>query len=197
MQIMTDTLGKLMGSAARVKVMRLFLFNPHATYSALEIAERAQVAVAIVRREILVYEGIELVKVKRTRGKREKAYTLNHQFEFLEALQHLLLNLPVRTLDIAKRVRAMGGIRLVVLAGIFVDDYQGRVDLLVVADKVEEVKLRAIIKVFEAEIGKELRYVALKTDEFRYRLDIYDKLVRDVLDYPHSVALDRLHLPLR
>jgi hypothetical protein len=44
----------------------------------------------------------------------------------------------------------------------------------------------------EAEIGKELRYAYFSTDEFRYRLSMYDKLIRDILDYPHRVLLDKL-----
>ena len=52
-----------------------------------------------------------------------------------------------------------------------------------------------MIEGLEAEIGKELRYAAFETGEFNYRLGMYDKLVRDILDYPHTVVLDRLGLP--
>ena len=91
----------------------------------------------------------------------------------------------------------MGQIRLVILSGLFVDEYDGRVDWLIVVDKLNDARLKTVIRALEAEIGKELKYVALTSEEFKYRLGIYDKLVRDVIDYPHTVALDRLHIELR
>jgi hypothetical protein len=41
-------------------------------------------------------------------------------------------------------------------------------------------------------MGKEIRYSAFETGEFQYRLGMYDKLIRDVLDYPHETVLDKL-----
>jgi hypothetical protein len=91
----------------------------------------------------------------------------------------------------------VGIVKLVILSGLFADEYDSRIDLLIVVDKLKEAKLQTVIRKLEAEVGKELKYVALTSDEFRYRLGIYDKLVRDVIDYPHTVALDRLHVELK
>ena len=192
---MHDQLGKLLGSPARVKLLRLFLFNPGIVLTTKEIATRARVDISVARRELSIYKGIALIR-ERKRTK-EKSYVLNTSFTYLEALQHLLLNLPTRGVDISKRLRGVGVIRLIVLCGIFIDDYQGRIDLFVVGDRINEVKLKTAIRTVESEIGKELRYVFLKTDEFLYRLDIYDKLVRDVFDYPHTIPLDKLNIGLK
>ncbi len=194
---MEDTLGKLLGSPARVKLLRLFLFNPKEIIPLSIASGRSQVSVAVTRRELPFYERLGLLKLRRARGSKERAWVLNEDFVYLAALQHLLLNLPVRGQDIVKRLRNAGTIKLVILSGLFVDEYDGRVDLLIVGDKVIETKIRTVIRALEAEIGKELRYVALTTEEFLYRLGIYDKLVRDVIDYPHTVALDRLNVELK
>lgn len=194
---MEDILGKLLGSPARVKLLRLFLFNPKAVYALSEAAERAQVPTATARRELPFYERLGLLRQRSIRGVRERAWTLNEEFVYLAALQHLLLNLPMRGRDIVKRLRSVGVVKLVMLSGLFVDEYDGRVDLLIVGDRIVDKKVRTVIRALEAEIGKELRYVALSTEEFVYRLGIYDKLVRDVIDYPHTVALDRLNVELK
>lgn len=194
---MEDILGKLLGSPARVKLLRLFLFNPKAVYLLSDAAERAQVPAATARRELPFYERLGLLRQRSVRGARERAWTLNEDFIYLAALQHLLLNLPMRGNDIVKRLRSVGSIKLVILSGLFVDEYDGRVDLLIVGDRILEKKVKTVIRALEAEIGKELRYVALETEEFLYRLGIYDKLVRDVIDYPHTVALDRLNVELK
>lgn len=177
-----------------MKLLRLFLFNPKASYTLAEAAARARVSPTEARRELSLYVGVGLVKA---RAGSRKRYTLDETFSYLSAFQHLLLNLPVRSKSIVERVRTTGTVRLVVLSGLFSQEYDGRVDLLIVGDKLSEMKLKKVIRSLEAEIGKELNYVTLGTEEFRYRLGIYDKLVRDVLDYPHAVVFDRLHLPLR
>ena len=50
-------------------------------------------------------------------------------------------------------------------------------------------KIEEGVRKIEAEIGTELVYAIFDTKEFVYRLNMYDKLVRDILDYPHEVLL--------
>ena len=47
-----------------------------------------------------------------------------------------------------------------------------------------------MIRVLESEVGKELTYAIFETPEFLYRANMYDKLVRDIIDLPHIKALD-------
>ena len=49
----------------------------------------------------------------------------------------------------------------------------------------------------EAEIGKELTFASFETADFHYRLGMYDKLIRDILDYPHQKLLDKLNMNLK
>ena len=58
-------------------------------------------------------------------------------------------------------------------------------------DKPNQAKIEKVIKNFEAEIGKELVYAFFPTAEFLYRLNMYDKLVWDMFDYPHELLVDR------
>jgi hypothetical protein len=44
----------------------------------------------------------------------------------------------------------------------------------------------------ESEIGKELRFSSLNTEDFKYRHGVCDRLIRDVLDYQHEVVVDRI-----
>jgi hypothetical protein len=63
-------------------------------------------------------------------------------------------------------------------------------DIFIVGDKLKKNVLQQIIKGLEADIGKELNYVVFDTDEFKYRLDMYDKLVCDSIDLPHEKIID-------
>lgn len=191
---MTDTLAKLFGSAARVKLLRLFLFNPREAISAGEAAAQLRVSAPVVRREIAAFASIGLIK--RTTHASRVRYILNQDFRYLKALQGLLLNSPARASDLEKRLKAAGGLKMIIMAGVFVGDADGRIDLLVVGDRMNDKILRNRIRLIEAELGKEIRYAAMSTQDFFYRLNMSDKLLRDVLDYPHSIAFDRLNIGL-
>jgi len=64
----------------------------------------------------------------------------------------------------------------------------------VVGDRLEERSLDTAVQKLEAELGRELRFAAFSTEEFRYRVGVYDRLIRDALDYPHKVILDKIGL---
>ncbi len=194
---MSESLSKLFGSPARVKLLRLFLFNPKLTFTVPDAAQRARVPERTTRREIGVFSAAGLVKRARLRKGSGARYGLNCEFQFLAAFQNLLLNAPTRGQDIASRVRTTGAVKLVVLSGVFVGEWGGRLDIFIVGDRVKERKLRDRIRRLESEIGKELRYALLTTDDFLYRINISDRLVRDVLDYPHTVVLDKLNVGVK
>ena len=192
---MPDPLSKLFDSPARVKLLRLFLFNPRLLFNIPEAARRARVSVQNARKEIALFLRAGLLR--RSKRSRARRFVLRDDFKYLTALQSLLLNAPARGEDIVRRLRPAGGIKFVALAGIFVGDWDGQVDLLVVGDSVSEPKLKGRIRRLEAELGKELQYALLSSSDFNYRLNMNDKLLRDVLDYTHRIVLDRINTGLK
>ena len=60
-------------------------------------------------------------------------------------------------------------------------------------EKPQSIDLEGVRRL-EAEIGAELTYATFETKEFIYRLNMYDKLVRDILDFPHEVVLQAKEL---
>ncbi len=192
----SDPLCKLFGSTARIKLLRLFLFNPRLTYTVPDAAQRARVPERTARREITLFVSAGLVKRARLRSAGAR-FGLNADFGYVTALQNLLLNAPARGADIAEHLRPSGAIKLVILSGIFMGEWEGRVDLLVVGDRMKEPKLRMAVRRLEAELGKEVRYSLLTTEQFFYRMGLNDHLVRDVLDYPHKIVFDKLNIGLK
>lgn len=194
---MSDTLEKLFGSAARVKLLRLFLFNPRQNYTIPDAASRARVPERTARKELALFSSIGLIKRSPTRRGSGARFFVNEDFEYLSVLQALLLNAPQRAKDIYQAVRGTGVVKLIIVAGVFAGDWEGRLDVLIVGDRVKEPRVRARMRMLEAEIGRELRYTTLPTEDFLYRLNMNDKLVRDVMDYPHQVVFDRLQIGLK
>jgi len=204
-----EILSKLFGSAAKVKIVRLFLLNADSAYDGIDVAHRTKVSVPDARREIAMLEKIKLIKkktytieVEHWRGKamqleRRKArgWTLNTRFSYLSQLRSLLVNTPALLPgEIFQKISSAGKIKLLIIAGIFIQQPDSRVDLLVVGDGLKNGALENAVHIIESEVGKEIRYTAFETKEFQYRLGIYDKLIRDILDYPHETVVDRLEI---
>ncbi len=190
-----DGLEKIFGSPARVKVLRLFLFNPRQSFSLADIASRSRVGDAEARREVTALQHAQMIE-RSSRGKGVR-FILSPKFSYTAAMQNLLLNAPKRANDISKRLRGVGALRMIVLSGIFMGEWDEGLDILIVGDKIKERLLRERIRTLEAELGKEIRYALLTSEDFYYRLNMNDKLVRDVIDYPHAVVLDRLNIGIK
>ncbi len=189
-------------------MMRLFLFNPETTYDKEDIASRKHVASKIARKELALLLGVGLLKPKaffkevaRTEKKRKRkirvrsaGFVLNPDFRYRSALQELLVSTPLHFESISRKIGRAGNVKLLVLAGVFIQDWEGRIDLLVVGDRLKHTMLARSIAAIEADMGKELRYVVLSTHEFQYRLGVRDRLIRDIFDYPHQKVINRLGL---
>ena len=198
-----EILDKIFGSAAKVRMMRLFILNPHLQFSIAEIVTRTQTAEKEVRAELSLLEKILLVR-RRTvsrkeqpdslRSKKIPAWGLDPKFIYIDELKSFLVNANlVKNSELIKRLGRIGKIKLVVIAGVFLNQLdESKIDLLVVGDGIRRASFENIVKSLESELGKEVKYAFFGSEDFAYRLNMYDKLVRDLLDYPHQVVLDRI-----
>ena len=171
--------------------MRLFLFNPDRGYKISDIVTRVKESRAKVRKELSTLEKMGLIK--RRNNSRGNIFSLNPGFSYLAPLENFLINTEtLNSKEIIERITKLGSIKLLIVSGVFIHDPESRVDMLIVGDNVKAVKLEHTIKNLESEIGKELRYAYFSTNDFKYRLSVFDKLTRDILDYPHKKVLNRL-----
>ena len=202
-----DILSKLFGSAAKVKLMRLFLFNSETAYTIKEVANRAKISTREAEKELALLLSFGVIRIKPVRREinvkrrkkivvkkiEEKGYILNQKFPYLTALKSLLTSASVHADDsLAHKFAKVGKLKLFVATGVFLQRWDSRVDLLIVADEMSQIRLEKAIAHLEAEIGKDISYSAFNTEDFEYRLGIHDRLIRDILDFPHTVLVDRL-----
>jgi hypothetical protein len=193
-----ETLAKLFGGQARVKIMRLFLLNHNSMFELEEVVSRSRVTKVNSRKEINALAAMGFVKHKLVthegvRGAKKKvpAWQLNTSFPYIDSIRDLLVDpsLLLRE-DLPQRFKQIGKIKLMIVSGIFIGSDKSRVDILIVGDKLKKNVIQQIIKGLESEIGKELDYVVLDSNEFKYRIDMYDKLVCDIIDLPHERLID-------
>ena len=184
-----QSVSHIFGSDAKVKIMRLFIFNPNSTFTGSEVAQRAKTRAPAARRELSILVRAGLIK------KRSKNYFLNRSYRFLTAIGNFLIDAtPLSEREIVKKISTAGNMKLVLIAGIFLHNPDSRVDILIVGDHIKHSTVMSVTSSLVSELGKELRYAVFETPDFQYRMGIYDKLIRDILDSQHEKILNKLGL---
>lgn len=213
-------LGQLFGSNARVKILKIFLFNPEERYYIRELARKLKLQVNSVRRELdnlekfgVLVSGSSLDEeneiedgkppsmaktnkpsyAKATASKQEKKYyKANADFVLFEEIKSLIIKAQILYgQDFIKKLKRAGNIKLLVLTGKFVNELEFPIDLLIVG-RFNKVKLLKLIKELETELGREINYTIMDTKEFKYRRDITDVFLYGILEGKNIMAVDEM-----
>jgi len=188
-----EILEQLFDSPVKVKLLKLFLRNPEVSFGLREIVKKTRADKISCRRQISKLEEIKFIKSKFKSGK--KIYSLNSGFVFYNELKTLVLkSSPTSKNKILSRLKNVGRIKLALLSGIFLELENSRADLLIVGDGIKNKKLAGFLKDLESEVGKEINYVVLTTADFKYRYNMFDRFIRDILEKPHEKLINRLKL---
>ncbi len=203
-----DFLGAFMGNPARAKLMRCMLFNQEEPMSTVILGKRTGLTQQTVKREVkrladwgLIKKGkLVTIVLPRTRrsitGKlKMDTWIVNPSFKHLRALSSFVHEVaPLRYDSIIGTLKKSGRVSALVLSGCVLGDDSRPADLLIALDTLNEKRVESAIRALEPSVGREIRYAAFSTPEFRYRMTVQDKLIRDTLDFPHLVLLDKTRL---
>ncbi|MGH7141095.1 MAG: hypothetical protein ACREGH_00465 [Minisyncoccia bacterium] len=187
-----DAMIKLFGSAERLRLLRLFFFNPRHLFTSEEVAERAKMTPRAAGAEMRSLTEAGILRALETSKQPKLRYIVDEKFRFFDSLREMLLDAPMRSMDIYKRVRGLGTIKFIGIGGIFVGDFDGHIDVLVVGERIDERRFKSVMRELEHDIGRELRFAWLPTPDFLYRLTVSDRFIRDFVDFPHRILFDRL-----
>ncbi len=189
--------------------MRLFLFNPDSAFLLSDIIRRTKTDSKEVRKEITCLINSKILKKRsvirdihsKKKGEESKiirkvnelGYSLDPKFPYLQALKNLLITVSLHADDsLIRKFASVGKMKLFIASGVFIQEWDTRVDLLIVGDDISMPRLELVMKSIESEVGKEISYSVFDTEDFEYRLGIHDRLIRDILDSPHTVLIDKI-----
>lgn len=205
-------LEQLFGSKTRVKLLRLFLNHPDRPYFVRELTRELKSQINAVRRELDNLESMDIInikivdekeeketkeakvkgKIKKPKIKQKKYFVINQNFILYPELKALLLKAEVLVeQDLIKRIKELGNISYLVLTGIFVGLKDFPVDILCVG-RVDQKRMKKVIRKFERELGREINYTVMPTQEFKYRRDVTDKFLYSILDNKKVVIIDQI-----
>lgn len=201
-------LEKLFESIPKVRILRLFMQNSEHLFTFKEITDRSRIKPRMAKKELQKLLKIGLIKNRSgkirledkkgkkhiVRYKKMDFYGVSPDFDFLKELKDLVIKSSVTShKKLLRSLRGLGNVKLAVLSGMFVNnDPTSRTDLLIVGDNIPKRKLDNFLLRTESELGKSIHYTLMDLDEFKYRLNMYDRFLRDILEYPHEKLINKL-----
>jgi len=203
---------QLFGSKTRVKLLKLFYSNSNRSFYVREITRKIDEQINSVRRELANLLSIGIITSDTSNNK--VYYEVNQKYEYFDPLQQIfgsgVVAKPKRKKkadvdsgvdavveevmteqEMPDQLKALGHIEAACLLGQFTRDSTSGVDVLVVGN----VNTNALVKYvgeLEEQENKELRYTVLSVEEFKYRLQIKDKFISNVLRAKKQVLVDTL-----
>jgi Fic family protein len=187
----TDVFEELFGSKEKARLIRFFLLNDRAALSVSEIANVAKLRLPETRKALRSLLKIEMLR-ERTKNRR-KVYSLNPSFAYLSQLSNLIsASNTLQQCRNLSRLRRSAAVKYAAVNGLFTENAKSAVDLLIVVNDIRRVNIRKIVEYIEAEVGKEVRYSLLDIDEFRYRMEMLDRFLKDFFDGKHEEIVSKL-----
>lgn len=178
---MRDVLKALFSSMTRVKLLSTFLLHPEEEYFIRELTRLLSEQINSIRRELMNLKEIGLVKSRHKN--RKKFYRANTDFPLFADLQSLFSKAVQGESPVLSELKRLPGLKLLVLAGSFVDEDRP-VDLLIVGD-VRKDHVEAILA-RDASL-RNVKYSIFSRADFLYRLNLRDRFICEIVDRPTNV----------
>lgn len=202
MAIYKSGLEHLFGSDTRLKLLRIFLHNPAESYYVRELVRRVGTQIHAIRRELLNLEKLGLIQAVEAppndptahdmKGplSQRKYYTVEAKHLLFPELKSLIVKADLLAReDLVDRLKETGAISLLILAGRFVGVAHTSTDLLMVGTINKKI-LKEVLTACEREFGHEINFTVLTPKEYKYRKEITDRFLYEILEGKKVVLID-------
>ena len=203
---MEKILDTLFGSPEKAKVLKVFFRNSEALFSIEEIQKNTKLKKAKIQTEIgallkigAITKEVKIESIlglqKNKKPEKINVFKVNPAFPLSEELKNLVMKLvPLANKSIGDKIKNLGQVKLALVSGFFLNNPASRVDLLIVGDRMDGRKMSNFLSRVETETGKSIRYVVMSSDEFQYRVGMFDRFLKDILELPHQKLINKINL---
>jgi hypothetical protein len=124
----------------------------------------------------------------------KKYYRVNKDFVLYEEIRALIVKAQVLyERDFIEKINQAGNIKLLALTGYFVSDADASVDMLIVGRIRRDILAKHIAEL-EVELGREINYTVMENKEFKYRRDITDVFLFEILERKKLLVINDLEV---
>ena len=188
----TAPLEQLFGSTARVRLLRFFLGNDadDNRFFVRELVRKLNVQLNGVRRELQNLEALGLLESSSGESQKKRYYKLNKNFPLYSELKALISKAEFFTENrLIEELKKLGAVNLLILTGHFVGIKDSPTDMLIVG-KIKRSSLAKKVADLEKEMCREINYTLFSPREYKYRKDITDKFLYQILGNKKIVAIN-------
>lgn len=188
---MKNQLEILFGSRERWRLIKFFLLNSKGEFFAKDLIEKNKLG---LKEATLVLSQLAKSRFLAGRSKQgKKAYSLNKEFPFLEELRNLVIRSNVfPQCESLEKIKNLGDVKLAIISGSFINYPRAKTDLLIVGDALSQARVKHLLEDLEAEMGRELNYSIMTLAEFKYRANMFDRFILEMIESPHEVVVNKL-----
>ncbi len=191
------------GSKTRLRLLKLFFRSPEHSFFVRELARLAGTQLHAVRRELSNLQKLKIIRQVTAHDsgeelegtERSKYFQLDHDGALREELAALLNKAEVlEEHELVEKIRSEGGkLKLFILTGIFTGEKNINTDIFIVG-KLKPLVLSKLIKRYENDLGKAIRYTFMSEEEFKDRRQIGDRFLYSVLEAKHEFVINEYNL---
>jgi hypothetical protein len=129
-------------------------------------------------------------------GDGRRFYKANTGFPLAEDLRRVMRRAAVLMNEtLVEELVAAGDLATIILTGRFMDLTSVPTDIIIVGNLSAD-KVTAAVKNFERDIGREVNFTLLPTDEYKYRVDIGDRFIASILGAKHVILFEAGVVPV-
>ncbi len=185
-------LEQLFGSKTRVKLLQFLLNNPDKAYYLRQLTRNLGGQLNSIRREIENLEKLGIVKIDEI-SRAKKYFKTNTEFILYPELKALILKSQLLLeKNFITEIEKCAKISLLVLTGFFVGIENYPTDMLIIG-KINKEKMNSLIKKFERQLNHQIKYTVMSYNEYRYRQDITDRFLYDILEGKKAIIIDKIN----
>ncbi len=189
---------QLFGSKTRVKLLQLFFSNPNRSYYVREITRKIDEQINSVRRELANLLSIGIISSNTNNNR--LYYEVDQTYEYYTSLEAMFgsgVIKPTKKVPDGiienSNLSAIGNIDLALYTGQFTRDERSGIDMLIVGD-INNTKLSNFVSELESQEGKEIRYAVIPLGEYKYRIQVNDKFLSNVISSKMQILIDKHYL---
>lgn len=202
-------LEQFFGGPIKLKLWKIFSLNTSREFTLKDLIRLTKTKSNIIienLRDLMKQGLIEASRKNITHegGQKENniCYKVVKKFPLLNEITQLILTaIPRSSEKVLTELQPLQRLKTVLLSGFFTSPLglsgqtfsatQSPIDMLLIFEKIPP-NVTDIVSELEHKLGRDLSYATLDEVDFKYRHSIGDKLIRDVLDFDHVVAMDKM-----
>lgn len=176
----------------RLRILRFFLANRKESFKLDDVEFNTKCRRDALRKDLLSLTNAGFLD-RSLDSKNNSVYKLSPNFKYADTLNSLVFDFKSLSKEaILNRFKKIGRIKLFSFTGVFIDDNDIDLDILVVGDVLKPKEITKVLGEINAMFASKLRILVIDIEEFDYRKKMFDRFLHLVLDSDRITLVDKV-----